>query len=172
MTNYSTWTDEQLRELATAVISEQEQRRIRREAQARMDAIAAQFEAATATEPPTPWESLTDRVGPGERVIWTDGETWRNISGAWLPTTATPETYTLGWAQETGLPDEIPEWTDVGLPYLHGGRPEGGCRDRLPLHPDPHRTRRGRLAALHHPLTLDPPGIGESGMWHDPAEMA
>ena len=121
MTNYSTWTDEQLRELATAVISEQEQRRIRREAQARMDAIAAQFEAATATEPPTPWESLTDRVGPGERVIWTDGETWRNISGAWLPTTAGPDAYPLGWAQETGLPGDIPEWTEQGSPTYTAG---------------------------------------------------
>ena len=121
MTDYSTWTDEQLRELATAVISEQERRRVRREAQARMDQIAAQFEAATADAPPTPWESLTDRVGPGERVIWTDGEIWRNRSKAWLPTTATPETYPLGWAQETGLPDEIPEWTDAGSPTYTAG---------------------------------------------------
>ena len=120
MTNYSTWTDEQLRELATAVTTEQERRRTRREAQARMDEIAAQFEAATATEPPTPRESLADRVGPGERVIWTDGNVWRNRSKAWLPTTATPETYPLGWAQETGLPPDVPAWDGNGHAYKVG----------------------------------------------------
>ncbi len=120
MTDYSTWTDEQLRELATAVTTEQERRRTRREAQARMDEIAAQFEAATADEPPTPWESLTDRVGPGERVIWTDGETWRNTSGAWLPVTASPETYPLGWAQETGLPPDVAAWDGNGDAYKAG----------------------------------------------------
>ena len=119
--DYTTWTDEQLRELATAVISEQERRRVLCEARARMDEIAAQFEAAASDAPPTPWESLTDRVGPGERVIWTDGETWQNVSGAWLPTTATPETYPLGWAQESGLPDETPEWTDEGSPPYTAG---------------------------------------------------
>ena len=121
MTNYSTWTDEQLRELATAVISEQEQRRIRREAQARMDEIVAEYEAALVDAPPVPWEDLGDRVGPGERVIWADGETWRNTSGAWLPVTASPETYPLGWAQETGLPGDIPEWTEQGSPTYPAG---------------------------------------------------
>ena len=121
MTDYSTWTDEQLRELATAVISEQEQRRIRREAQARMDELVAEYEAALVDAPPTPWELLADRVGPGERVIWTDGETWRNVSGTWLPTTAGPDAYPLGWAQETGLPDETPEWTDKGSPPYTAG---------------------------------------------------
>ena len=121
MTDYSTWTDEQLRDLATAVISEQERRRTRREAQAHMDEIAAQFEAATADDPPVRWEDLGDRVGPGERVIWTDGETLRNTSGAWLPVTASPGAYPLGWAQESGLPGDIPEWTKQGSPTYTAG---------------------------------------------------
>ena len=120
MTDYSTWTDEQLCELATAVTSEQERRRTRREAQARMDEITAQFEAATADEPPTPWESLTDRVGPGERVIWTDGETYRNDSGAWLPRSASPDTYRLGWTRLTlPDPDSLRRWT-LGESYEAG----------------------------------------------------
>ena len=109
MTDYSTWTDEQLRDLATAVISEQERRRTRREAQVRMDEIVAEYESAIGDAPPVRWEDLGDRVGPGERVIWTDGETWRNISGAWLPTTAGPDSYPLGWAQESGLPGDGPQ---------------------------------------------------------------
>lgn len=121
MTDYSTWTDEALRDLATAVISEQERRRVLREAEKRLDEIVVEVEAATAGNAPVAWETLTDRVPPGQRVIWTDGETWRNTSGAWLPTTATPETYPLGWAQETGLPDDIPEWTDVGSPTYTAG---------------------------------------------------
>ena len=121
MTDYSTWTDEELRDLATAVTTEQERRRTRREVEARMDEIVAEYESAIGDAPPVRWEDLGDRVGPGERVIWTDGETWRNTSGAWLPVTASPETYPLGWAQETGLPDEIPEWTDVGSPTYTAG---------------------------------------------------
>ena len=121
MTDYSTWTDEQLCELATAVISEQERRRTRREAQARMDEIAAEYESAIGDATPVPWEDLGDRVGPGERIVWTDGETWRNISGAWLPTTAGPGAYPLGWAQESGLPGDIPEWTEQGSPTYTAG---------------------------------------------------
>ena len=121
MTDYSTWTDEQLCELATAVISEQERRRTRREAQARMDEIAAEYESAIGDATPVPWEDLGDRVGPGERIVWTDGETWRNISGAWLPTTAGPGAYPLGWAQESGLPGDIPEWTEQGSPTYTSG---------------------------------------------------
>lgn len=45
--------------------------------------------------------------GPGTTVTW-DDEEWRNISGAWL--TASPADYPLGWAQQTGLPDDVPQW--------------------------------------------------------------
>ena len=57
--------------------------------------------------PATPWADLTDRVGPGQRIVWTDGETYRNISRAWLNTNDTPDAYPQGWAQETGLPAEV-----------------------------------------------------------------
>ena len=120
MTDYSTWTDEQLRELATAVTTEQERRRTRREAQARMDEIAAEYESAIRDATPVPWEDLGVRVGPGERIVWTDGETWRNISGAWLPTTAGPDAYPLGWAQESGLPPDVAAWDGNGHAYKAG----------------------------------------------------
>ena len=86
---------------------EQNRRRLIMDAPAQQKAIAAQYAAAVAAAAPTPWASLTDRVGPGQRVIWTDGQTWRNTSGAWLPTTATPATWPQGWAQETGLPAAV-----------------------------------------------------------------
>lgn len=119
--DYTTWTDEALRDLATAVTTEQERRRVLREAEERLAKIVDEVEAAMEGNAPVAWETLTDRVAPGQRVIWTDGNVWRNRSKAWLPTTATPETYPLGWAQETGLPDKIPEWTDVGPPTYTAG---------------------------------------------------
>ena len=45
-----------------------------------------------------------DAIGPGVAVTWTDGNRWRNKSGTWLPKTASPGTYPMGWTQETGLP--------------------------------------------------------------------
>ena len=106
----TTYTDSDLDALRVQVLTEQERRRLIAEAPAQQAAVAAQYAAAVATAAPTPWASLTDRVGPGQRVIWTDGNTWRNTSGAWLPTTATPATWPQGWAQETGLPPTVTAW--------------------------------------------------------------
>ena len=119
--DYTTWTDEALRDLATAVIAEQERRRVLREAEERMDEFVDEVEAAMEGNAPVAWETLTDRVAPGQRVIWTDGNVWRNRSKAWLPSTANPETYPLGWAQESGLPGDIPEWTEQGSPTYTAG---------------------------------------------------
>ena len=67
-------------------------------------------------------EALADRwEGHVEQTFRLDGETWRNTSGAWLTITASPETYPPGWAQETGLPDDIPEWTEQGSPTYTAG---------------------------------------------------
>lgn len=74
---------------------------------------------------PAPWASLTDRVAPGQRVIW-DGQTWRNTSGAWLPTTATPATWPQGWAQETGLPPTITAWASGQAVKINNLRTYGG----------------------------------------------
>ena len=105
--DFSTYTDTDLDALRVQVLTEQERRRLIMDAPAQQKAIAAQYAAAVSAAAPTPWASLTDRVGPGQRVIWTDGQTWRNTSGAWLPTTATPATWPQGWAQETGLPAAV-----------------------------------------------------------------
>ena len=103
----TTCTDTDLDALRVQVLTEQERRRLIADAPAQQKTMAAQYAAAVAAAAPTPWASLTDRVGPGQRVIWTDGQTWRNTSGAWLPTTATPATWPQGWAQETGLPAAV-----------------------------------------------------------------
>ena len=74
------------------------------------DALADAVAEVIATDEPTPWDALADRVAPGQRVVWTDGHVWRNTSRAWLPIGATPATWPQGWAQETGLPAAVTEW--------------------------------------------------------------
>lgn len=100
-------TDTDLDALRVDVLNELDRRRIIREASARADQIVQQYESIMGDAPAVPWDDLTDRVGPGQRIVWTDGNTYRNTSRAWLPTTATPETYPQGYAQETGLPPDV-----------------------------------------------------------------
>ena len=107
-------TDEDLDALRVDVLNEQDRRRIIAEAPARADQLAQQYETIMEATPATPWANLTDRVGPGQRIVWTDGETWRNTSGSWLPTTATPATYPQGYAQETVLPPDVASWETGG----------------------------------------------------------
>lgn len=80
------------------------------EAADQADSLASQYAQAAAEAPPRPWAEVGSAVGPGARVVWTDGNVWRNTSGAFLPSTAHPGSYPLGWAQETGLPEVIPAW--------------------------------------------------------------
>ena len=103
----TTYTDLDLDALRVQVLTEQERRRLVAEAPATQAAIADRYAAAVSTAAPIPWASVGDRVGPGQAVTWTDGNRWRNVSKAWLPSTATPATYPLGWAQETGLPTAV-----------------------------------------------------------------
>ena len=121
------YTDPDLDALRVQVLTEQERRRLVADAPAQQKAVADKYAAAVAAAAPTPWASLTDRVGPGQRVIWTDGNAWRNTSGAWLPTTATPTAWPQGWAQETGLPPVILAWAagqtvKVGDLRTYGGK--------------------------------------------------
>lgn len=123
----STYTADDLDALRVSVLTEQERRRLIASAPALVASVTAQYAEATKATPPTPWASLTDRVAPGQRVVWTDGQTWRNTSGAWLPTTATPATWPQGWAQETGLPPAIGAWASgqavkVGDLRTYGGK--------------------------------------------------
>ena len=107
----TTLTDEDLDALRVDVLNEQDRRRIVTEAPARADHLAQQYETIMGAAPATPWADLTDRVGPGQRIIWTDGETYRNIAHAWLNINDTPAAYPQGWAQETGLPADVAPWT-------------------------------------------------------------
>lgn len=122
----TTLTDPDLDALRVDVLNEQDRRRIITEAQARADQLAQQYESIMGDAPATPWADLTDSVGPGQRVVWTDGNTYRNTSRAWLPTTATPETYPLGWSQETGLPAEVAPWVAGGTYAADNLRTFGG----------------------------------------------
>ena len=118
LTDRDTWTDDDLNKLRIAVLTEQETRALLANAPSQIEALASRVEQHNQDQPPTPWDELVmvDRVAPGQRVIWTDGNIWRNASRAYLPITATPATYPLGWTQETGLPDEIDVWAP-GVAY-------------------------------------------------------
>lgn len=99
-----TLTDQDLDALRVQVLTEQERRRLLADALAQSKALGDRYAAAVATAAPIPWASVPDAIGPGVAVTWTDGQTWRNKSGTWLPKTASPGTYPMGWTQETGLP--------------------------------------------------------------------
>ena len=103
----TTLSDEDLEALRVDVLNEQDRRRIITEAPARADQLAQQYAAVVDAAPATPWDDLTDRVGPGQRIVWTDGNVYRNTSRAWLNTNDTPDTYPQGWSQETGLPSGV-----------------------------------------------------------------
>lgn len=77
--------------------------------QAAVEELGARIETENEGAAATPWAELGDRVDPGQRVIWTDGNTYRNISKAFLPISVTPD-QAQWWSQETGLPVEIEAW--------------------------------------------------------------
>lgn len=101
---YRDWTEAE-------IISrmEAEEARIKAESdQMAIEAVVQEQEQVYDAAAPVDWATLTDRVAPGQRVIW-NTNTYRNKSGAWLPTTVTPD-QAQWWAQETGLPAEIEAW--------------------------------------------------------------
>jgi hypothetical protein len=106
----TTLTDAQLLQLRADVEADIRRRTVLNTAAEQAVALVAEYEAAAAPKPPRPWAGVADAIGPGERVIWTDGNVWRNSSRAWLNKNASPGTYPLGWSQETGLPPTVPEW--------------------------------------------------------------
>lgn len=107
-------TDAELDQLRVTVLTEQERRRVVATGQQTAADLASRYEQAVAATDPLPWASVPDAIGPGVAVIFTDGQRWRNKSGAWLPKTASPATYPLGWTQETGLPTASP-WSPTGV---------------------------------------------------------
>ena len=89
-------------------------------APARMEEIATEFEQAVAGDAPIPHADLPETIGPGQTIIWTDGETYRNDSRAWLPRSASPDTYRLGWTRLTlPDPDSLRRWA-LGESYEAG----------------------------------------------------
>ena len=110
----TTYTDLDLDALRVQVLTEQERRRLLVDAPAQSKVLSDRYAAAVATAAPIPWASVPDAIGPGVAITWTDGNRWRNKSGTWLPKTATPATYPMGWTQETGLPTAAP-WSATGV---------------------------------------------------------
>lgn len=108
MINVRELSDSELAELEHAVEGEVARR-------SQLDAIPEQvaqlnqqYERGQENADAVPFEPVPHfGHGPGTVVIW-DGDEHKNISGAWL--TASPADYPLGWAQQTGLPDDVPQW--------------------------------------------------------------
>lgn len=103
-------TDREVADALASLIGEQERRRVVAVGDADAARKADAYAAAVGVEKPLDHKTLPDAIGPGRRIVWTDGQTWRNTSGAWLPRTATPATFPQGWAKETGLPASTPAW--------------------------------------------------------------
>ena len=114
MNDLTTMTDGDLEVLRVQVLTEQERRRLLVDAPVQTKALGDRYAAAVATAAPIPWASVPDAIGPGVAVTWTDGNRWRNKSGTWLPKTASPGTYPMGWTQETGMPTASP-WSATGV---------------------------------------------------------
>lgn len=114
MNDLTTMTDSDLDALRVQVLTEQERRRLLADAPAQSKALGDKYAAAVAAAAPIAWASVPDAIGPGVTIIWTDGNTWRNKAGTWLPKTASPATYPLGWTQETGLPTAS-QWSATGV---------------------------------------------------------
>lgn len=115
----NTLTDAELDGLRIEVVTEQERRRLIVEAPAQTKALGDRYAAAVASADPVAWAVVPDAIGPGVAVTWTDGNRWRNKSGTWLPKTASPGTYPMGWTQETGLPTAS-AWSGASVAYKVG----------------------------------------------------
>lgn len=118
MTDLTTLTDSELDALRVAVLTEQGRRRMLAEAPAQTKALNDSYAAAVASAAPVDWAVVPDAIGPGVAVTW-NGNRWRNKSGTWLPKTASPGTYPMGWTQETGLPTAS-AWSGASVAYKMG----------------------------------------------------
>lgn len=121
-------TDRDLDRLRVDAINEQERRRLLIDAPALVEQIAARYAAATADQPAEHYAAPTgahDAYGPGRKVVWTDGHTYRNDSGQWL--SHSPEEYPRGWTcLDCPEPEPDPDtgvlpWTDKGSPSYRAG---------------------------------------------------
>lgn len=115
----TTYADADLDALRVQVLTEQERRAFLAQAPAAAQQLNDRFADAVKDAPPVAASALPDAIGPGVKITWADGQTWQNVSGAWLPKTATPATYPLGWRQLTGLPANVAAWK-AGTAYKLG----------------------------------------------------
>ena len=115
----TTLTDAEARDLLARVYADVQRRDTIAQAPAQAEALAATYAAAVASTDPVAWAVVPDAIGPGVAVTWTDGNRWRNKSGTWLPKTASPGTYPMGWTQETGLPTAS-AWSGASVAYKVG----------------------------------------------------
>ena len=128
MTDLTTYTDTDLDALRVAILTEQERRRTLAEAPGLVEQIASRYAEATADQLAEPYAAPTgahDAYGPGRKIVWTDGHTYRNDSGQWL--SHSPEEYPRGWTcldctEPEPDPDTgVPPWTDKGSPSYKTG---------------------------------------------------
>lgn len=121
-------SDEQLEALRSTVAVEIEARRRRRETEAELTRLAADYAQAVADDPPKRVSDLeaSSVVGPGERIVDEQGVEWENTSLAFLsPFTAGPGAYPMGWRTSGAsavAPEAIPAWDGDGHAYQAGDK--------------------------------------------------
>lgn len=105
-------TDPDLATLRAAVLGEEGHRAIVAQSLEQVEEIATRYAEAIADQPAVPYAAPTgahDAYGPGRKVVWTDGHTYRNDSGGWL--SHSPEEYPRGWTCLDCEPaGEWPQW--------------------------------------------------------------
>ena len=124
----SALTDPDLATLRAAVLGEEGRRATVAQSLEQVEQIAARYAEATADQPAEPYAAPTgahDAYGPGRKIVWTDGHTYRNDSGQWL--SHSPEEYPRGWTcLDCPEPEPDPDtgvlpWTDKGSPSYKTG---------------------------------------------------
>ena len=94
----STLTDDELSQLQLDTATEVGLRQERRADVHAAKELAQKAAEAASEAPPVPIEQVSELFAP-EMVVITNLGSFRNISGGFLPLTATPQAFPLGWGK-------------------------------------------------------------------------
>jgi len=129
MTNidWTTYTDEQLVEASAEIHTEQERRYTLLSTQAQINALNADYLAASGVETGEPWRQPTGAhdAYPLDWVVTHNGKTWISLvaSNVWEPGVS-------GWREQTEPGNEWPDWVQptgahdaypIGAQVTHAG---------------------------------------------------
>ena len=90
-------TDDDMSVLFTKY-QEEQQRRATLESSANfIRQTSLNYQNAVKLQDPVDFSLVQDPIGPGYKVIWTDGKTYINKTMTWLPKIADPSAFPAGW---------------------------------------------------------------------------